>query len=122
MWQAITILLFSTANLVLAKWDATIFAKKKTVSHFFNGALYCALLIPVWYYLGNWYLIAALLFNRLLVFNICLNLMRQLDWNYRPVKPASIIDKIGNLIPSANLMYGIYAAAFITLTVISFIK
>jgi len=122
MWQAILIPLFSLINIALAKWDATIFAKGKTVSHGFNGALYIALLVPVWFITHNWYLIAALLFDRLLFFNIPLNLFRtdtKLEWYYRPIKPASIVDKIGNLIPNATLMYLIYAVAFITLTIIS---
>jgi len=119
MWAAILIPVFSLINIALAKWDASIFAKKKTVSHGFNGALYIALLVPVWFITHNWYLIGALLFDRLLFFNIPLNRMRGLDWNYRPIKPASAVDWIGNLIPSATWMYIIYGALFITLTILS---
>ena len=119
MWEAITILLFSTANVSLAAIDANAIKKGKRILHGINGLVYIALLIAPYYAFGNWYMIAALLFNRLLVFNICLNLFRQLQWNYRPLKPASIVDKIGNLIPNANLMYGIYAALFVIFTTLS---
>jgi len=64
MWQAITILLFSTANLVLAAIDASAIKKGKRILHGVNGLVYIILLIAPYIAFEDWWLIAALLFNR----------------------------------------------------------
>ena len=121
MVNIIIILLFPFINIGLASLDAMAIKRGKRILHGVNGLVYCALLVPVWLLTHNYYLVASLLFCRLLFFNIPLNLFRELVWYYRPLKPKSIVDKIGNLIPHAQLMYIIYAASFIILTIISFL-
>jgi len=71
------------------------------------------------------WLIFALLFNRLLVFNIFLSLFRGLDWDYVTPEnpPKSIIDRIAKMVFGMNgkLMYGVYSIVFIVLIIIIFI-
>jgi hypothetical protein len=107
------ILSFTLINITLAEIDATRIKDGKVIKHGINGLLYCALLAVAWIITTNWYLVAALCFNRLLVFNITLNLFRKLPPFYMPLQPKSIIDRIVK--PVGRWVYFLYAIGFITL-------
>ena len=123
MWEAITILFFSAANLSLAYFDSRQIFKKRKILHGLNGLLYIGLISVPLFIFHNYWLIGALLFNRLLVFNISLSLFRNLDWDYISPERKAITDKIAFFFFKYNgkLMYIVYAGIFIALTVISFL-
>ncbi len=120
-----TLILFTLANIILAYIDSKQFAKGKTISHILNGIEITAVLTIPYFLFHNWWLIGALLFNRLLVFNITLSLFRGLKWDYITLEnpPKSIIDRVAKKIFGMNgkLMYSIYLLIFIILTTIAFI-
>jgi hypothetical protein len=106
-------------NVALAQWDAGLMADKKTINHNLNAVVYIILLVPVFLISKNWVLIASLCLDRLLFFNISLNLYRKLKWNYMPQFPNSKVDMISNFIFFRNgyLQYAVYGILFIyTLT------
>lgn len=115
----ITLILFTLSNIVLAKIDAGKIAKGKTINHAINAVVYVVLVAGTYFLFHNWFLIAALLFNRLLFFNISLSLFRGLPAFYISPNPASVIDKIAKSIFGNKgwLMYLIYAAVFAGLTI-----
>lgn len=115
----LTLILFTLINLILAAFDASRIKKGKTINHFINAVIYTALVAGTYFLFHNWFLIAALLFNRLLFFNIGLSLFRGLPAFYISPNPASVIDKIAKSIfgKSGWLMYLIYAAIFTGLTI-----
>jgi hypothetical protein len=119
----LTLILFSIANLILAYLDAHKIIKGNTINHLLNACIYIGIVAVPFLLFKNWFLIAALLFNRLLVFNIMLSLFRGLNWSYISPSPISVTDKIAKKIFSNNgkLMYAVYAVVFIVLTIISFI-
>lgn len=110
----LTLILFTLINLILAAFDASRIKKGKTINHFINAVIYTALVAGTYFLFHNWFLIAALLFNRLLFFNISLSLFRGLPAFYISPKPASVIDKIAKSIFGKKgwLMYLVYAIIF----------
>jgi hypothetical protein len=110
-----TIAIFSILNVALAQWDAELIANKKVINHLSNAAVYTVLLSIVFSISTNWVLMASLCLDRLLFFNISLNLYRKLKWNYMPQFPNSKIDMISNFVFLRNgyIQYGVYAALFI---------
>lgn len=121
--MVITLILFSVANIILAWIDSRIIADKQKILHGLNGVVYLALLLIPYFMYHNWFLIAALCFNRLLWFNISLSKFRSLDWDYVSPSPKSIIDKVAKAIFGSNgkLMYFIYLVLFTICTVLIFI-
>jgi len=119
----ITLILFSIANVILAYLDAHKIIKGKAINHVINAAIYVAMVAVPYFIFHNYFLIAALLVNRLLVFNIMLSLFRGLRWNYISPSPTSITDKIAKSIfgNKGSLMYVIYAIIFVVLTILSFV-
>jgi hypothetical protein len=140
----ITILIFSVINVLLAKFDQKLIAKQTLIKHGINGLVYMAILaLPYVLFhdfdkklnLGGYIMdfitndlcfVGALLFNRLIVFNISLNLLRTdviIRWDYIPLRPKSIVDKIGKFFFGLNgkLMYIVYSAIFIALVILSII-
>ena len=111
--------IFTLLNIILAFIDSRIIADKHKVLHGLNGLVYLALVAGAVWYTGNYWLIGALLFNRLVVFNISLSLFRGLVWNYISPSPAAITDKIAKAVfgDRGTLMYIIYLAALIGFTV-----
>lgn len=67
-----------------------------------------------WYFFRDWWLVAALLFERLLVFNIALSLYRKLPFDYVSPNPKSIIDRMAKAVFGNNgkLMYAVYLLCF----------
>jgi len=118
-FMILTLILFTLLNLILAAFDASRIKKGKTINHFINAVIYTALVAGTYFLFHNWFLIAALLFNRLLFFNIGLSLFRGLPAFYISPKPASVIDKIAKSIFGKNgwLMYLVYAVIFTGLTI-----
>jgi hypothetical protein len=114
MKEAITIILFSLVNVGLAAIDANKIFKSKAILHGLNGALYIAMLVVPYLLFKDYWLIAVLLFDRLIFFNISLSLFRRFNWDYISPKPKSIIDKIAYSIfkDNSELMYFIYIVIF----------
>ena len=123
MWEAITIVAFSLINILSAKIDSGIILDGKRIYHALNGIVYLALISIAYLLFHNYWLVAVLLFDRLLFFNISLSFFRHLSWDYMPQKPKSIVDKISRIIFYNNgaLMYLVYAIVFISLIVICFV-
>ena len=123
--MVLTLLIFAVLNISLAFIDAHKIFKGNTINHVINAAVYIAMVAVSFFIFHNVWLIIALLFNRLLVFNIALSLFRGLNWDYVTPEnpPKSIIDRIAKMVFGMNgkLMYGVYAAVFIVLIIIIFI-
>jgi len=121
----LTLILFSIANIILAFIDAHKIIKGKWIKHGVNAAFYIALVAIPYFVFHNWFLVVALLFNRLLIFNIALSKFRSLKWDYvtpeDPPKP--ITDRLAKMIFGMNgkAMYLTYLIIFITLTVLTFV-
>lgn len=107
--------IFTVLNLILAFIDSRIIADKHKVLHGLNGLVYLTLVAGAVWYTGNYWLIAALLLCRLVVFNISLSLFRGLAWNYISPSPAAITDKIAKAVfgNRGTLMYLTYTVLFI---------
>lgn len=121
--MVLTLILFTLVNILLAYVDAKKIIKGNSIKHGINAAIYMGIVAIPYFIFHNYFLIAALLFNRLLFFNMFLSLFRKLSVFYMPLKPLSITDILAGKVFGTNgrLMYSIYAIAFIILTVISFI-
>ena len=108
--QAIFILI----NVLMAYKDASKIKEHKTIDHFLNGIAYL-LTIIVFAMIFEMHWFEILLFtlscfcNRQLFFDIPLNLMRKLKWNYISENPESFIDKIERKI---TLIPGIMEVAY----------
>lgn len=114
--------IFTVINLLLAFMDSRIIGKGRRILHGLNALIYILMVAgPVWYW-HNYWLIGALLFNRLLVFNIMLSLFRGLKWNYISPAPTAVTDKITKAIfgNRGSLMYGVYLVAFITFIILTY--
>jgi len=129
----LTILVFTALNLLFAKHDykkiaaynkTTYTIPKLIIKHGLNAAVYISMLVVPYFVLHhNYWLMAALLFNRLLVFNIALSLDRGNKWDYVPKKPTAITDRVAFRVFGFNgkLMYFVYSVIFIILTIITLI-
>jgi hypothetical protein len=113
MSAIIIIAIVTVLNITLADIDAGRIDKGKRIYHGLNGLVYIAVLASAWLITRNWHLVACLIFNRLLVFNIALNVFRKLPPFYMPMAPKSVVDKIVK--PIGSWVYLIYAIGFITL-------
>lgn len=114
---------FAVANIVLAFIDSRKLLKGN-VSHFVNAIVYCALVaIPV-FILHNYWLIGALLFTRLLVFNITLSLLRGKKWDYISPSPKAVTDKLAKYVFGYNgrLMYMVYASVMVLFILVCYLK
>jgi len=109
-----TLIIFTVINVILAAVDAAKIKKGKRISHGINAAVYIAAVAATYFLFHNFWLIGALLFNRLLVFNIALSLFRGLPFDYITPVPAAITDKIAKAIFGRNgkLMYLFYLIIF----------
>lgn len=118
--MVLTLLIFAVINVALAFVDAHKILKGKWILHGVNAAVYIAMCAGAWLLFKNIWLIAALLFTRLIVFNIALSLFRGLKWSYMPITPLSITDKLAKKVFGMNgkLMYAVYAVIFIALLII----
>jgi len=110
----ITIAIFTIVNIFLAQLDSRKIGDKKVIKHWLNGLVYVAMAAIPYFLFHNYWLIGALLFNRLLVFNIALSIFRGLKWDYISPMPAAITDKAARAIFGSNgiLMYAVYLAIF----------
>ncbi len=119
----LTLFIFAIINLILAFIDAHRIVKSKVILHGLNGLIYAAMVAVPYFLFHNMWLIASLLLLRLIVFNIMLSLFRGFDWDYMPLNPVSITDKIANKIFDGHglIMYSVYALLFIVTLVIIFI-
>lgn len=120
------LLIFTALNILLAYIDARRIAKRKTIRHGVNGAIYVALAIVAcfilygWsllFVLDSWLLFFILCFDRLLFFNIPLSKFRKLRWDYVSLDPESIIDAFAMMIFGLNgrKMYTTYGVIFVLL-------
>src|SRR5215207_9934883 len=118
-----TLAIFFLLNIGLAFFDAHKIVKGKWIKHGVNGLVYIAMLAVPFFVFNNWWLILSLLFIRLIVFNIFLSLFRGLSWDYMPLMPASIVDKLAKKVFGTNglVMYSIYTLLFITTLIIIFV-
>ena len=118
-----TLIIFTIANIVLAWLDANKIIKGTTINHAINGAIYVAMVAIPYFIFHNYFLIGALLFNRLLVFNIALSLFRELEWDYISTSPISIVDKLAKLVFGMNgkLMYAVYLIIFVAFVICTFL-
>jgi len=110
----LTLTIFTIVNIFLAQLDSRKNGEKKVIKHGLNGLVYVAILAVPYFLFGNYWLIGALLFNRLLVFNIALSVFRGLKWDYISPEPKAITDKLAKTVFGNNgmLMYGVYLAIF----------
>lgn len=117
MIKAFVIVLFTIANIALAQGDAERIKKGGWIYHGINGLVYSAMATVPYYFFADYWLIGALLFNRLLVFNIALNYFRHLPWDYVSKTPKAVTDRIAMLIFGGNgmFMYLVYLLIFIGL-------
>lgn len=114
---------FTALNIILAFIDSRIIGVKRTPKHWLNGLVYLLLTVGAVWWVLNYWLIGALLFNRLVVFNICLSKFRGLHWDYLSPSPSSFIDRMAFKIfgNRAKLMYGVYLISEIIFTTLSLI-
>jgi len=117
-----TLIIFSVVNILLADADANLIIKGKWIKHGINGLVYAAMLAVPYFIFHNYWLMAALLMNRLLFFNIFLSLFRKLDWDYMSEYPKAITDKIQKFIfgTHGKAMYAIYFIIFTLLIYLSY--
>lgn len=120
MIKAILLTLFFIVNVALAYYDADRIKKGGWIYHGINGLVYGAIVAVPYFFFNDWWLVVALLFNRLLVFNIALSVFRKLPWDYVTPerRPKPITDRIAKYVFKRNgaLMYAVYLAIFIFLT------
>lgn len=120
-----TIIGFSIINMLLGKFDAKLIGKKVLIKHGINVVVYGSMIVGYYFLMSdNWWMIGALLFDRLLFFNITLSLSRKPDrkpWNYISPVRKSITDRLAFAIFGyhGTLMYATYFIIFIVLTIIS---
>lgn len=95
MTTALTILACVIFCIVNGEIDARKIKKNKKVNHEANAGLYLALVI-VLSFLTDWKLGIGLLCVRPLVFDQYLNVRRGLPFNYQPLKPDSVVDRMEN--------------------------
>jgi hypothetical protein len=75
-------IIFLVLNIAIGKYQAYRFdVKQKRINHTTWAIWYCLLLIPVWYFTRNWWLVAACGIQHLPVFNTFLN------WFRKPARP-----------------------------------
>lgn len=119
-----TLIIFAIICVIFAKIDANQFAKGKTISHFVNALEVIPMLILAYFLFKNYWLIGAMLVERLLFFNIALSRFRGKKWNYvtPEPKPASIIDRMAKAVfgMRGTLMYAVYLTVFIVLLILTF--
>ena len=118
-----TLIIFAVLNIVLAYIDAHKIVKGKFINHLINGAVYIALIAVPYFMFHNYWLIAALLFVRLIVFNIMLSLFRGLKWDYISPAPASVIDKLAKRVFDSHglVMYAVYGIVLVLLLIILYV-
>lgn len=123
MGVAVTIVLFSLLNIGLAKIDATLIFNSKTIKHGINGLVYSLIIAIPYFIFKDYWLIAVLLFDRLLFFNLFLSHFRGVGWLYMPLNPKSITDKIARIIFYNNgaLMYLVYFIVLLSLILICYL-
>lgn len=112
--------IFSLINIILAFIDSRIIRDGNKILHGLNGVVYLVLVALAVWYTGNYWLIGALLTDRLLFFNIPLSLFRGLVWNYISPAPVSVVDRMAKAVfgNRGSLMYGVYAVGLITFIII----
>jgi hypothetical protein len=117
MWITFTIVAFSLLNIGLAKIDATLIFNSKRIKHGINGLVYLSILAVPYFVFHNYWLVAVLLFDRLLFFNLFLSYFRGVGWLYIDQDPEAITDKIAKFIFGTKgfLMYITYLCIFIIL-------
>lgn len=115
------LIIFIITNIVLAFIDAHKIIKSRTVNHTLNALVYLGFLSIPFYLFKDYWMIGALLFVRLTVFNIALSLFRGKKWDYISPMPAAVTDRIAGKIFGNNgkLMYVVYSILLISLIVIS---
>ena len=115
MINNIIIILFILINIALAQWDADLIKVGKRIRHGINAYTYLLLISTVFFFTKNYWLISALIFVRLLFFNIFLNHFRGVGILYMSKNPKSITDKIANFIFFKNsiAMYLVYLSILI---------
>ena len=110
-----TLPIFTVINIIMAFIDSRVIGKGRKVLHGINGLIYISMVaVPVWWF-ENYWLIGAMLFDRLLFFNISLSLFRGLRWTYISPAPKAITDRMAKAVfgNRGKLMYGVYLILFI---------
>ena len=117
MYLAFTIAAFSLLNIGLAKIDATLIFNSKSIKHGINSLVYLSILTVPYFAFHNYWLMAVLLFDRLLFFNLFLSHFRGVGWLYMPKEPKSITDKIAKFFfgMDGGKMYLAYLIIFLIL-------
>ena len=120
----VTLVIFILLNIAFAFIDSRRIRNKKTIAHWMNALVYCVLVGIAFWINKDWWLIPALLVERLLIFQIALSLFRKLKWDYMTPAPQAISDKIQDMIFGKNngkVMYVIYGITFVGLLIIIFL-
>lgn len=117
--MVICLIIFTLYNVFAASIDASLIKAGEEIKHWKNGLIYFVMLSVAFLIFRNWYLIAALCFDRLVFFNILLNRYRGLPTFYVSKSPASVTDKIFKIF--GQWQYLIYLILFIAFTVAAFV-
>lgn len=121
--MTIIFIAFALINVVLAFIDAHKIIKSRTIKHWLNGLIYAGMAAIPFFLFKNYWMVGAILFIRLTVFNIALSLFRGLKWDYISKNPSSFTDTIAKYIfrDNGKLMYIIYTVVLIALVLKSFL-
>lgn len=99
MVKVVLLILFTTANLLLAYHDARRIKQDSRIYHGLNGLMYIWLLTLAYLLTGDWVLITGLSILRIPVFNTALNYYRGKELTYLSKSTTSIVDQLTNKIP-----------------------
>lgn len=121
--MTIIFIAFALINVVLAFIDAHKIIKSKSIKHWLNGLIYAGMAAIPFFLFKNYWMVGAILFIRLTVFNIALSLFRGLKWDYISPMPAAVTDRIARKVFGGNgkLMYAIYTVILIAFVLKSFL-
>ncbi|HRP30428.1 MAG TPA: hypothetical protein PKV73_00985 [Agriterribacter sp.] len=91
-------------------------AKDKKILHGWNGLIHIAAALVAWW-LFNWCMFIIILCEARIVFDVSLNKFRGLEFDYVPIKPKSIVDRMERKIfgedgVSPKIVYAFFALGF----------
>jgi len=87
----------------MAAIDADRIADGKKINHWVNGLIHCAIAAGAWY-VFDWKIGIAILFESKTVFDTVLNLFRDLPIDYVSEKPASKLDQAEKFVFGKNFI------------------
>jgi hypothetical protein len=104
---------FALLNIAVAYYQARLFAAGKSINHFLWGGAFLAIACSTWFWFHSWQLIVVLLLQRLVVFNVSLNLIRHKPFFY--LGTASSLDRL-----LSKIYIPVFIASIIAVVVLNF--